>query len=90
MLDAHVSQFYEWLAWHEGVLDQVPKDPEARKAWLGKQEMVTAGPTEAVRKALVKWYGEEKGRQIQHAEAFEICEYGSRPNDSELRRLFPF
>ena len=24
-LDAHVSQFYEWLAWHAGKLDEVPK-----------------------------------------------------------------
>src|SRR5213076_3274113 len=26
MLDAHVSQFYEWLPWTIGNLDQVPKD----------------------------------------------------------------
>ena len=26
-LDAHVSQVYEWLPWHDGTLDQVPKDP---------------------------------------------------------------
>ncbi len=36
-LDAHVSQVYEWLPWHAGVLDQVPKDPAARKAWLKTQ-----------------------------------------------------
>jgi hypothetical protein len=34
MLDAHVSQFYEWLPWTEGKLDQVPKDPTERKKWL--------------------------------------------------------
>ena len=33
-LDAHVSQFYEWLAWHAGVLDEVPKDPAGRLEWL--------------------------------------------------------
>ena len=27
MLDAHVSQFYEWLRWTEGQFEQVPKDP---------------------------------------------------------------
>src|SRR5919204_3853734 len=26
MLDAHVSQVYEWLPWHDGLLQQVPKD----------------------------------------------------------------
>jgi LmbE family N-acetylglucosaminyl deacetylase len=31
MLDAHVSQVYEWLPWHHGALEQVPKDPAERK-----------------------------------------------------------
>jgi LmbE family N-acetylglucosaminyl deacetylase len=26
MLDAHVSQMYEWLPWHAGTLDRVPAD----------------------------------------------------------------
>ena len=35
-------------------------------------------------------YGEERGKAVKHAEAFELCEYGSRPSGDELRRLFPF
>src|SRR2546428_6225428 len=35
-LDAHVSQFYEWLPWVDGRLAEVPKDPAERKTWLGK------------------------------------------------------
>jgi hypothetical protein len=27
---------------------------------------------------------------VKHAEAFEICEYGRRPDKAELKRLFPF
>jgi len=27
---------------------------------------------------------------VKTAEAFEICEYGSRPDAAELKRLFPF
>jgi hypothetical protein len=27
---------------------------------------------------------------VRHAEAFEICEYGARPDEAMLRRLFPF
>ncbi len=88
MLDAHVSQFYEWLAWHAGALNQVPKDAAARKEWLSKQ--VANSPVESVRRSLIKWYGAEKGKQIRFAEAFEICEYGSRPTAEELRKLFPF
>src|SRR5436305_3418673 len=33
-LDAHVSQFYEWLPWVDGRLAEVPKDAAARKTWL--------------------------------------------------------
>src|SRR5262245_63595201 len=43
-LDAHVSQVYEWLPWHDGILDQVPKDAVARKAWLKKQRTPTLSP----------------------------------------------
>jgi hypothetical protein len=39
---------------------------------------------------LADWYGQEKADKVQHAEAFEICEYGRRPNKEELARLFPF
>ncbi len=87
-LDAHVSQFYEWLAWHDGTLDKVPKDPIARKAWLKKSQM--DAPSPQVREALIKWYGTEAGNKVQVAEAFEICEYGSRPDEAMLRKLFPF
>jgi LmbE family N-acetylglucosaminyl deacetylase len=88
MLDAHVSQMYEWLPWHAGILDQVPKEAAARRRWLGERRTVEI--TDAVRATLVKWYGAERAKAIQHAEAFETCEYGSRPTDADLRRLFPF
>ncbi|MCS7316537.1 MAG: PIG-L family deacetylase, partial [Bryobacteraceae bacterium] len=73
-LDAHVSQMYEWLPWVAGILPQVPKDPVARKQWLAKTRSGSITP--AVRAALVKWYGAARAREITHAEAFEICEYG--------------
>jgi LmbE family N-acetylglucosaminyl deacetylase len=88
MLDAHVSQVYEWLPWVADALDKVPKDPAARRRWLG--ETRTAPPTADVRTTLVKWYGDEKGRAVRHAEAFEICEYGTRPDEAMIRKLFPF
>lgn len=45
---------------------------------------------ERFRKELKDWYGEAKGAVVKHAEAFEICEYGRRPDKEELKRLFPF
>jgi LmbE family N-acetylglucosaminyl deacetylase len=87
MLDAHVSQFYEWLAWHDGELDQVPKDTAGRKAWLKKQRTRSLPP--AIATALTKWYGADTGGQVTHAEAFELCEYGRQPDEAALRQLFP-
>ena len=88
MMDAHVSQFYEWLPWVAGSLDSVPKGAAERKQWL--RQTRAGQPTPAVRAALVKWYGEAKGKEVRYAEAFEICEYGTRPDAAMLRKLFPF
>lgn len=86
-LDAHVSQFYEWLPWVDGQLDQVPKGAAERKAWLAKRRQRPVSP--AVRASLEKWYGPAKAAQVKYYEAFEICEYGKQPDDAEIRRLFP-
>jgi LmbE family N-acetylglucosaminyl deacetylase len=88
MLDAHVSQFYEWLPWLAGRFEEVPKDAATRKAWLTKERAGRISP--AVRASLVKYYGADAGAKVRYAEAFEICEYGRRPDEAEIKRLFPF
>ena len=87
-LDAHVSQFYEWLPWVDGSLDSVPKDKVARKAWLAQQSQKRQ-ITPAIKASLEKWYGADKGDGVKHAEAFEICEYGKQPNEEQIKQLFP-
>ena len=84
-MDAHESQFYEWLPWIGGYLNEVPKDESQREKWLANNR--TGKITPAVRAALEKWYG--SAANVKHAEAFEICEYGTQPSDQDLRRLFP-
>ncbi|MCE5251244.1 PIG-L family deacetylase [bacterium] len=42
------------------------------------------------RDLLTKLYGEEKGKNVKTAEAFEVCEYGRRPSEQDLKKLFPF
>ena len=88
------SQVYEGGAnGNEEYVKTVPpaSDPAARKAWLLKQwGGRSSAEANRFRDSLVKWYGPEKGRAVKHAEAFEICEYGRRPSDEEIRRLFPF
>jgi LmbE family N-acetylglucosaminyl deacetylase len=87
MLDAHVSQFYEWLPWTTGNLAQVPKDAIERKKWLAAQPMVVRKGAPEWRVTLEKRYG---ATSIQHVEAFEVTEYGRQPSEEEIRRLFPF
>ena len=86
-LDAHQSQFYEWLPWIGGYSDKVPADKAERKRWLAKDRAVTITPE--VSKKLEELYGKEYAAKVQHAEAFEVCEYGSRPTQEDLQVLFP-
>lgn len=87
-LDAHASQMYEWGPFQAGRLDQVPKDAEARKAWLRKQQFERP-ISAAMRSALKKWYP-ERADSVRYAEGFEVCELGRQPSEKELRTLFPF
>ena len=84
---AHESQHFEWLPWTSGRLDEIPEDEQDRLDYLAKYRKVRI--TEEVRKSLVKWYDNDKAALITDAEAFEICEYGRRPSDDEIRKLFP-
>ena len=85
---AHESQFFEWLPWTAQRLDQVPKGEKERLKWLA--EWRNPNISNDIRNTLVKWYGQEKAQKVTAAEAFEICEYGRRPSDEEIRKLFPF
>lgn len=86
-MDAHQSQMYEWLPWIGHYSDQVPKDKNERLQWLAVRRKVKITPE--VSKSLQKWYGEERATKVEHAEAFEICEYGTQPTDDDIRNLFP-
>ena len=85
-MDAHESQFYEWLPWIGGYLNEVPKDKAQRKKWLATNRAGRITP--AVKGSLEKWYG-ARAADVKYAEAFEICEYGTQPSDDDLKKLFP-
>lgn len=86
-LDAHESQFYEWLPWINGYKGEIPKGQKERLAWLKEQRGGNISPD--MMAVLKKWYGNINTDEVMHVEAFELCEYGSRPSEEELRRLFP-
>lgn len=67
------------------------EDVAARKAWLAERwRKRQGGEADKYRATLVEWYGDERGKSVKYAEAFEVCEYGRRPTREELKKLFPF
>ena len=86
-LDAHVSQFYEWLPWVDHRLHEVPKDPAARKKWLVGMRVQPLNAE--VRATLTRRYGADKAASVRYAESFELCEYGKRVPIAELDKIFP-
>ncbi len=91
VMDALESQFYEGGA--NGGPQNVPTDPAAIAK---RKEQVRAGfrnrfagPAKDFRAKLIELYGPTAGAKIQYAEAFEISEYGGRPNAQRIRQLFP-
>jgi LmbE family N-acetylglucosaminyl deacetylase len=49
-----------------------------------------AAAADQYRDTLIKFYGQDRGRQVRYAQAFEVCEYGRRPSMEEMKQLFPF
>jgi N-acetylglucosamine malate deacetylase 1 len=91
MLHCHASQFYEWLPYNAGYLDQVPAGEDARRAWLADRVKARLRPwADRCRDLLVQRYGPERGAKVEYAEAFEACEYGAALDDAARERLFGF
>jgi LmbE family N-acetylglucosaminyl deacetylase len=86
-LDAHESQFYQWLPWINGNEKAVPSGRKERKAWILESRWPSMKPE--VRENLKKWYGELQSNEAKYAESFEICEYGYQPDEGEIKQLFP-
>jgi LmbE family N-acetylglucosaminyl deacetylase len=91
-VDALVSQVYEGGAnGSEEYVRSVPSDAAGRRAWAEERHGARYGSiANQFRQELVQWYGQDLGKKVKYAEAFEICEYGRRPSRDEIKRLFPF
>lgn len=86
------SQFLEGGA--NGYEALIPKNAEERKKRVAEVRAGHANRNSSTadrfRNVLKEWYGDGPGSQVRYAEAFEICEYGRRPDKAELKKLFPF
>lgn len=91
MLHCHASQFYEWLPFNAGYLDQVPPDDDSRRQWLRQRVARRIEPlAKRYRDLVVATYGAERGGQVRYIEAFEISEFGTALDKANRARLFPF
>jgi LmbE family N-acetylglucosaminyl deacetylase len=84
------SQFADADSWQGRTLPNVPEDPQERADYiLSVMQGRFEGLADQYRDRLIELYGEEKGRAVKYAEAFEICQYGRQPSIDELKQLFP-
>lgn len=91
MIHSHISQVYEWLPYNNGTLESVPRDTEERRQWLSNRLLKHfSSIADKYRDMLIEFYGDDLGADIQYAEAFESCEYGSPLTTDKISTLFPF
>ena len=105
MVAQHASQVFDWLAWLDGNLDEIPESDEDRLRWLRgtydgdrKTDVMDREDRRGAkgRNDLAKRYRSqlvarygEAGQDVQFCEAFEISEYGAPVDEAALARLFP-
>jgi LmbE family N-acetylglucosaminyl deacetylase len=78
--DGHAGLYPEDEAGRQRRRDEVRKNLARRYA----------AQADSYRETLVKLYGQERGRAVRYAQAFEVCEYGRQPSPDELKQIFPF
>jgi hypothetical protein len=84
------SQFGDEHSWQASTRPDVPSGDAERKAYLlDLVKQRNQAVADQYRDRLIELYGPEKGSQIQYAEAFELCQYGSQPDIETLKKLFP-
>jgi LmbE family N-acetylglucosaminyl deacetylase len=93
-VEALESQFYEGGC--NGGPELVPNPADSAAVAAGKKAVreewagYFSATANRFRADLARYYGKDRADRIRYAEAFEICEYGRRPTQEEIRKLFPF
>jgi LmbE family N-acetylglucosaminyl deacetylase len=90
MLACHRSQVFEWLAYEEGLLDQVPREEAARRDWLREWCRRHMAPrVRRFRADLAAAFGEDRAARVEFCEVFELSEYAAGADLAQRQRLFP-
>ena len=89
-VSAMPSQFGDADSWQGRTLANVPKGDRERATYLldivKKRNMAVA---DQYRDRLVALYGQERGKKVQYAEAFQLGQYGRQASADELKGMFP-
>jgi LmbE family N-acetylglucosaminyl deacetylase len=89
-IQAMPSQFGDADSWQGRTRPDVPKSDAERPAYLLKlAQQRTASVADQYRDRLVALYGEERGKKVKYAEAFQLGQYGRQAQIDELKTLFP-
>ena len=84
------SQFGDADSWQARYNPNVPADEAGRKAYLlNIVKQRSADVANEYRSLLVQLYGEQKGRAVKYAEAFELNQYGSPATVDQLKAMLP-
>ncbi len=88
MAACHKSQFFDWLAYHDGVLETVPSSDRERHDWLAGRFQ----EWHQQRRAHFSTELEQVGIQVEDGppiEVYEISEYAADLQPAQRMRLFP-
>lgn len=88
MASQHESQFFEWLPYHDGQLDEVPEALADRHRWLSGWlgQFFTSRAKHFRDESVARGMSLDEKRKI---EVYELSEYAGQVDEVELRRLFP-
>jgi LmbE family N-acetylglucosaminyl deacetylase len=89
-VSAMPSQFADKDSWQGRTVPNVPPGDRERAAFLlDIVKKRNAAVADQYRDRLVALYGEERGKKVQYAEAFQLGQYGRQAPPDELKRMFP-
>lgn len=84
------SQFSDAGSWQAYTNPAVPDDPDEREQYLvDRVKKGDAAEADQYRDRLAELYGSDRAEEIEYAESFELCQYGSHASEETLKQLFP-
>ncbi|MEM8734429.1 MAG: PIG-L family deacetylase [Planctomycetota bacterium] len=89
MAACHRSQFFDWLAYHDGVLEEVPDDEAGRLDWLAGWLGKFHHQRREFFSSELREQGMDPTDESIEIEVFEVSEYAAALSDELRGRLFP-